>query len=521
MRHAMLIVLAALLHFGCSESVHQRPIEDGSPGDGDGDADADADTDVDADADGGPWCPYSEVRQSGMTKVDMLFVVDNSRSMQEEQDVLARQIRVMALELLNPSPAPDGTPGVAVEDLHIGIITTDLGTGGHMVPTCEDPAHGDRGRLQNVGRLHGCQPEYRAMSCDTDECPWLDHSRELPDDGRDPDNPPIWEDFACIATLGTGGCGFEQQLEAALTALTVRSEVGGPNEGFLRADSVLAIVFVTDEDDCSTGDPELFDPEREDLGPMNLRCVLNEDRLYDLDRYFHGFLGLRPDNEDMVVVAAITGVPIDGSWSPGDPLDALRELQQVNPRNPNEQIPSCDTAMGLAFPPVRLAELAYMFGNNGVLESICQGDWSRALTAVTRKIQNKLRGTCLDRPLPTLDIGACRVVETLGDDRACPYLMEGPEGGRTGGWHRDLGLDDDGRRRCEVLPADYDADGCPDGPCDCESDDFTGCLAGWFYQPDDAICTEGQVRFTSPDVISDLSVVRIECAEGCAEGDAR
>ena len=39
-----------------------------------------------------------------------------------------------------------------------------------------------------------------------------------PDDGRDPSNLPIWQDFGCIATLGTGGCGFEQPPESSLAA---------------------------------------------------------------------------------------------------------------------------------------------------------------------------------------------------------------------------------------------------------------------------------------------------------------
>ena len=38
--------------------------------------------------------------------------------------------------------------------------------------------------------------------------------------------------FSCIAKLGTGGCGFESQLEAAKLALE-KSKAGGANAGFL------------------------------------------------------------------------------------------------------------------------------------------------------------------------------------------------------------------------------------------------------------------------------------------------
>ena len=45
-------------------------------------------------------------------------------------------------------------------------------------------------------------------------------------------------DFACLATLGTGGCGFEQQLKAVRKALTIHAD--GANAGFVRDDSLLA-----------------------------------------------------------------------------------------------------------------------------------------------------------------------------------------------------------------------------------------------------------------------------------------
>jgi hypothetical protein len=390
-----------------------------------------------------------------------------------------------------------------------------MGTGGYTIMTCANPMQGDNGVLQNTGRYTGCAETYSATDCTRAECPWLVHSAAQPNDGSaaDPDGVPIWDDFGCVATLGTGGCGFEQQLESSLVALTTQLEPGRPNEGFLRSDSLVAIVYVTDEDDCSTGNPEMFNPTRDDLGPLNVRCALREDMLHPTTRYYDAFVGLRPGNEDLVVVAAITGVPIDGSWSPGDPIDRLRELRQVNPSNPNELLPSCETAMGFAFPPVRVAELVYLFGNNGILESICRSDWTQALTAITRKIQSKLTGACMTRELANTDPDVCRVIETLGDDRACPHLASALTGDRTG-WHQDLGLDEEGRRQCEILPADFDGDGCPDasggGGCSCE-EPYSGCLTGWFYSSQDDQCEHGQVRFTSAEVTSDLSDVRFEC----------
>jgi hypothetical protein len=85
---------------------------------------------------------------------------------------------------------------------------------------------------------------------------------------------PVSEAFACSAQVGTGGCGFESPLEAARWALDPARKA---NPGFLRPDSLLALIFVTDEDDCSAKNPKLFDPNQgglnDPLGPLtSFRC---------------------------------------------------------------------------------------------------------------------------------------------------------------------------------------------------------------------------------------------------------
>ena len=225
-----------------------------------------------------------------------------------------------------------------------------MGTGGYTIQTCTNPMSGDNGVLQNSGRLEGCEEAYSAADCSLDECPWLLHSEEYPDDGSVPGNPPIWEDFECISTLGTGGCGFEQQLESSFAAVTYQSADGMANEGFLREDSILAVVYVTDEDDCSAANAEMYNPSRDDYGPLNVRCALNPEELHPISRYVEALEGLRPGAEELIVVAVIAGIPIDGTWNPGDSVDRLRDLVQVNPSNPNELLKSCDTTTAL---PIR------------------------------------------------------------------------------------------------------------------------------------------------------------------------
>jgi hypothetical protein len=318
--------------------------------------------------------PDADEPSSPVSGVDLLFVIDNSNSMQEEQRILREQVDVLLRGLIKPEGEDEGAP-VPIDDLHVGVVTTDMGSGGVTLMTCTEPFVGDNGVMQNTSELPECQPSYSAADCDRDECPWLSHSTEHPAAGEG-GTSTIWEELGCIATLGTEGCGFEQQFEAALAALTEQSEPGGVNEGFLRGDSLLVVVLVTDEDDCSTPSSEFFDPNREDLGCLCLRCMMNEDLLYPIERYRDSLLALRGGDESRVVLAAVTGIPTDGSWHPGDGVERLQNLRRVDPENPTSQIPICSSSHGLAFPAVRIATLVEAFGENGIISSICRSDWT-------------------------------------------------------------------------------------------------------------------------------------------------
>src|SRR5690348_2498849 len=84
--------------------------------------------------------------------VDLLFVVDNSGSMSEEQASLANQIPRLVNVLASGDADADGTPDFpAVPSLHVGVISTDMGTGGYRVPTCDEPNFGDDGILATTG----------------------------------------------------------------------------------------------------------------------------------------------------------------------------------------------------------------------------------------------------------------------------------------------------------------------------------------------------------------------------------
>ena len=202
-------------------------------------------------------------------KVDLLFVVDNSSSMADKQEIL----RVSAQNILEELSA------LGAKDVHVGVITSSLGgagadscstgSGGMFNPTMDDGGRlitrdingFPRGTYQGLGFLV-----------------WDPEGRHSP-----PGDPSF--DHVTVAAqeliLGAGelGCGFEQPLEAWYRFLVdpepysrmervpcfegdasngcakrtgIDQQLLDQRSAFLRPDSAVAIVMLTDENDCST-----------------------------------------------------------------------------------------------------------------------------------------------------------------------------------------------------------------------------------------------------------------------------
>jgi hypothetical protein len=322
--------------------------------------------------------------------------------------------------------------GPAVQSLHLGVVSSDMGLVGISdIEKCE--GLGDDGILQHLAHpeVVDCEPTYPAFITYTQ--------------GRD-DVDTTATDFACIAMLGTDGCGFEQQLESGLKALWPAVDVdpatGRPllrnritflgdangfglvghgdteNAGFLRNDtgqgpSLLVIMLITDEEDCSSADTSHFTPahfldpiSQLAMQDLNLRCFFNPQNLYALDRYYTGYRALRPGNEQLVMFAAIAGVPPDLVSAEAlddadfydrilrDPRMQEREDPTRTPEQGGNLVPSCDTATGKAFPPRRIVELARRFGSNGIVQSICQEDFGPALDLILGRVGNRIENPC-------------------------------------------------------------------------------------------------------------------------------
>jgi len=355
--------------------------------------------------------------------VDILFVVENAGGVTEEEWSLWAELPRFMDILMTGDFDQDGDGHgdgeiddedfPAVTSLQIGMVSTDMGTGGFTGPTCARADFGDDGILQSRGRtdLDGCLANYpRFLS-------WRP-------------TPPLSSsefarDVGCVLIgLGTDGCGFEQQLEATLKAISpsgptsytaddfvpptffrnTSGHADTSNDGFLREDSLLAVVMLTGEDDCSASDPELFNPDSTAYGrtDLNLRCYAHADAaLHPIERYVDGLLGVRR-HPSRLVFGVIAGIPTDLVDPPGAAIDwdrlisedlALRDRrmqERIDPAMPSRLIPSCNVpGRGQAFPPVRILRVARGLEARGARVSVgsqCQESFRAPMAAIIEQL---------------------------------------------------------------------------------------------------------------------------------------
>ena len=387
--------------------------------------------------------------------VDLLILVDNSASMAEEQASFVSALPGLVRSLVDPPDANfDGQPDwLPIPDVRVGVITTDMGTGGHSVPTCARPDFGDDGALRTNGRtsVPGCMATYPSYT-------------SLAESGGSVE--AFARDVACVAETGVNGCGFEQPLEAILKALSpatpapytassyvspqfFRATLGngdGTNAGFVREDSLLAIIVLTDEEDCSASDPELYDLDPESTygqTDLTLRCFAHAGAaLHPVERYVEGLVALRAGRPDLLALAVIGGVPPDlvepvstaaGYARMGN--DA-RMVERVDPAFPSRLVPSCDTSRGIAFPPRRMLAVAQQLSaSRSTVQSICEASLVPATDAIARLFGSRAcarYGAAPSVDAGRRDAGAPDAGSTPGDEGDLRLVASGTPGSARG-----------------------------------------------------------------------------------------
>jgi hypothetical protein len=352
--------------------------------------------------------------------LDVLFVIDDSARMSSKQ-ISFRAAITRFFALLD-------TDGF-VPNLHVGVVSTDMGAqtlaGGGPIPGgCS--ASGEAGVLLASG-----------VALDNGDLFVRDVDRGDGIRARNFQNT-IDATVGQMVTLGESGCGIEQPLHALRVALDPDNL---SNVGFLRTEAQLAIIILTDEDDCTVLDPA-FLADDPDLGFLNsFRCTrfgvtcatggTTSDQM--------ALLGAKssctdnPDSTLVAPVAALRDAIVAAKASPeqiavalvGGPAEPFQvELQDQVGGAP--QLPglahTCTLGAPaperLADPPARLRSFLAPFAQR-FESSICSADLTNTLDGLAAQVVVTSSSPCLttvltdtDRAQPGLQED-CVVTETF------------------------------------------------------------------------------------------------------------
>jgi hypothetical protein len=249
---------------------------------------------------------------NAITGIDLLLMIDNSSSMADKQKVLAAAVPQLLSQLVQPqcldasgnpvgavaqlgvgctTGSPEFNP---VNNIHVGIVTSSLGDHGYGTitkglcypgaptqypPNIQPPDVNDMGHL--VGTLArfartGADSTYATFNA-AGFLAWGDPSLPSPGDTDLQSGSTLFQDM--VSSTQENGCGFEAQLEGwfrfLIDPVPPTYPLANPDSNsqthrtgsddtvlnqravFLRPDSLVAIVMLTDENDCSIRDTDV------------------------------------------------------------------------------------------------------------------------------------------------------------------------------------------------------------------------------------------------------------------------
>ena len=184
--------------------------------------------------------PEEEV---GCQAVDFLFVIDNSASMENEQDALV-SVFPQFMDEVEAALDVGGDYQVLVTDTDAwgrcnsqtlqGMDPSSDLCNGYIKNTAFDTCDGEWG----AGVVHPAGDFASNMPCS----PFGGNRYIVPGE------PDLGGTFACMATVGVAGHPSERPMDAMVAALEPGiNGAGGCNDGFLRDEALLVIVFISDD----------------------------------------------------------------------------------------------------------------------------------------------------------------------------------------------------------------------------------------------------------------------------------
>jgi hypothetical protein len=370
--------------------------------------------------------------------LDILFMVDDSLSMKPLINKLTTNFPVFIQVL-------QGLPG-GLPNVHIAVVSSDMGAGTWTgIPQC-NPG-GDGGKFQY---MVGAGTASSGMPCTSTGLDANQHFISSVNGTTNFGTNPIQDVFSCIANLGDGGCGFEHQLQSVVRALNADGQGVVPgNENFLRPNAYLAIILLTNEDDCSApSNTPLFDtnskfvsdqygplqsyrcneyghlcrgnpPPRTMAAQFNMGdCVPAEEKglLIPVSNIVKEIQSLKTD-PNQILVAAIAGPP--------DPYNVIMvppTLTQDPSQWPNVDHSCVQNSGEYADPAVRIASFVEAFGGNGLFLPICANSFAPALQTIASTIGKVLGPRCITGNVVQKANGQpdCSVIDKSFDDAGNP-----------------------------------------------------------------------------------------------------
>ena len=219
--HAYLFSM--VIFSGCTASIGDGSVGEESGADGSGSDENGQDAETDGDFGSTEGDPGLAAETDSCNKMDILFVIDDSGSMREEQSNLSANFPQFA-NVINSFTTELGRP----IDYRLAVSTTGVS---------RDLSFAGRGG-GDAERQFGADGALQGSDCATSR-PWLER--------RDQN---IEDTFTCMANVGINWPGVEMPLEAVRLAIQDRVS-DGSNANFFREDALLGVVFLTDENDCS------------------------------------------------------------------------------------------------------------------------------------------------------------------------------------------------------------------------------------------------------------------------------
>jgi len=336
----------------------------------------------------------------GAVATDIVFVVDDSLSMAEEQENL-RQNLATFVDLLAAAPVQN--------DFRIGVTNTSVtGYGGETAydagPNAGPPAVPyPAGALVAIAR-DGAGAALAGTLVYDATGGVFGGARVL-----DAGSATLVDDFKANVLQGVAGSGKEQPFAAIQGALAA-SVAGGVNAGFLRPGARLAVVILTDEDDCT-------DPAG--VAATNTACQDTDVKAQ-----------LLPVGD---VVSFLQG-PLDGELR--DPIVAV--IAGFDPASATLEPTGCATSFA---DPTRLDALVAALGpERAFKDSICDPDFGPGLQAIADLLVPQT--VPLENAPSDLRMLVVSVEKPDGSVTGCPIAAAGtPEAAAAGAVYTPPGAD--------------------------------------------------------------------------------